>query len=154
MKKEIRIDIEDRDDLLEKFNENKVSREIIDYIIREAMIIEKYKEIEIIINKGKAIIAEECKELIKIGLKEEYKRSLEIQHENNIKQIYFFIIGIILLFFSIQMQQNGIWKEILLISGWVPIWEMVRIELFPDVQGRIKRKNIKRLLKSEIIERI
>lgn len=45
-------------------------------------------------------------------------------------------------------------KEILLISGWVPIWEMVKIELFPDVQGRIKRKYIKKLLKSDIIEKV
>ena len=154
MKKEIKIDIEDRDDLLEKFNENKVSREVIDYIIREAMIIEKDKEIEIVINKGKAIVAEECKELIKKGLKDEYKRSLEIQRENNIKQLYFLVLGAILLFLSIKIKQVGILKEILLISGWVPIWEMVKIELFPDVQERIKRKCINRLLKSEIIERI
>lgn len=108
MKKEIKIDIEDRDELLEKFNENKVSREVIDYIIREAMIIEKDKEIEIVINKGKAIVDEECKELIKKGLKDEYKRSLETQHENNIKQLYFLILGIMLLFLSVQIKEDGI----------------------------------------------
>ena len=45
--------------------------------------------------------------------------------------------------------------EIILIIGWVPIWEMARIELLPDVQGRIKRKILRKLIyHSEIIERI
>ena len=154
MKKEIKIYIEDRNNLLEKFNESKISREVIEYIINESILIEKDKKIEIIINKGKAIVAEDCKELIKNGLREEYKRSLKIQHENNIKQLYFLVLGAILLFLSIKIKQVGILKEILLISGWVPIWEMVKIELFPDVQERIKRKCINRLLKSEIIDRI
>ena len=153
MKREIKIDIDERDDLLEKFNENKISRDVIEYIIKEAMLVEKNDEIQIVVNKDKSILSEDCKKLIKAGLKDEYKRSLETQHDNNIKQLYFLIIGIILLFFSTQIRQEGIWKEILLISGWVPIWEMVKIELFPDVQARIKRRYIKKLLKSEIIER-
>lgn len=154
MGKEIKIDIVNKKDLLEKYNENKVSRDVIEYLIKEAMLAEKEDKIEIIVNKDKEILSEDCKELIKNGLKDEYKRSLETEHDNNIKQLYFLILGIILLFFSTQIKEDGIWKEILLISGWVPIWEMVKIELFPDVQGRIKRRYIKKLLKSEIIERI
>lgn len=154
MKKEIKIDITSKTDLLEKYNEKKISRDVIEYLIKEAMLIRKEEKMEIIINKRTEKLSEDCKELIKKGLEDEYKRSLKIHHDNNIKQIYFLILGIILLFFSTTIKQNAIWREILLISGWVPIWEMVKIELFPDVQGRIRRKVIKKILKNEIIERM
>jgi len=39
-----------------------------------------------------------------------------------------------------------------LISGWVPIWETIEIELFPDAEGKLKRKIIKQLLNCEIVE--
>ena len=152
MEKEIKIDIVDKSDLLEKYNENKVSRDLIEYIIKEAMLINKEDKINIIVNKDKTI-EEDCKMLTINGLKDEYKRSIEKQHDNNIKQIYLLILGIILLFLSTLIKDEGIWKEILLISGWVPIWEMVKIEIFPDVEGRIKRRIIKKILKSEIIEK-
>ena len=71
---------------------------------------------------------------------------------NNKKQILFLFLGMIFIFISLQIQQ-AVWKEIILITGWVPIWEMIRIELFYDVEGRRKRKIIKRLLKNEIIEK-
>lgn len=154
MKKEIKIDISSREELLEKYNDSKVCRDVVEYLIKEAMLIDKGEKIKVIINKDSAVINENCKELIINGLKDEYKRSLERQHDNNIKQIYFLLLGITLLFLSMLIKQPGVWKEILLISGWVPIWEMVKIELFPDVQGRIKRRIINKLLKSEIVERI
>jgi len=63
-------------------------------------------------------------------------------------------MGSILIYLSFKIKNVQVWREILLISGWVPIWEMVKIELFPDVEGRIKRRIINKLLKSEIVERV
>ena len=45
------------------------------------------------------------------------------------------------------------WKEIVLISGWVPLWEVIDVELFSDYEGRKKRRIITKLLNSEIIEK-
>ena len=154
MENNIKIDIVNKSNLLEKYNENKISRDVIEYLIKEAMLIDRNEKAKIIINKDRSLFEHNCKELIKVGLKDEYKRSIEKQHDNNIKQLYLFILGVILLFLSTIIKEEGIWKEILLISGWVPIWEIVKIEIFPDVEGRIKRKIIKKLLKSEIVERI
>lgn len=50
-------------------------------------------------------------------------------------------------------KEDVIWKEVLLIGGWVPIWETIDIELFSDLEGRRKRIILKRLLESEIIEK-
>lgn len=151
MKKNIKIDILNKIDLVERYNEDKVSRNLIEYIIKEARIINKDNKIELVINKNSNIKVD-CKRLIINGLKEEYAISKKQHHNNNIKQIYLLVLGVILLFVSTCIKADVIWKEILLISGWVPIWEMVEVELFPDVEGRIRRKIIKKLLASEIIE--
>lgn len=76
------------------------------------------------------------------------------QHYDNVKQIYFFIIGVLLIFISTFFKEQGLLREVILIIGWVPIWEMVRIELLPDAQGRVKRRVLRKLMHSEIVERI
>jgi len=152
MEKIIEIDIENKAALLEKYNKEKASINLIEYIIKQAKLVDKKEKIKIVVNKDRKI-EEDCKKLIINGLKDEYIRSKYKYHANNIKQIYLLILGAILLFISTRIRADVIWKEILLISGWVPIWEMVKIELFPDIEGRIKRRVIKKLLESEIIEK-
>jgi len=104
-----------------------------------------------VINK-KDKIEENSINLIKEGLKEEYKRSIEEKNRNNLKQISFLLLGVIFIFIATRIENRGMLRELLIITGWVPIWEMLEIELFPDVYGRRERRTIKRLLKSEIIE--
>ena len=151
MEEIIEIDIKSKHDLVEKYNENKISYNLLKYIIRETMQIKQNKKIKIIITKNENI-KEDCIEIIKQGLEEEYKRSLEERNRNNLKQLIFFLIGLVFIFIATRIPNRGMWREIILITGWVPIWEMIEIELFPDVYGRRKRKTIKKLLESEIIE--
>ena len=47
MEKEIKVDISSRDELLEKYNDSKISRDVVEYIIKEAMIIDKNEKIKI-----------------------------------------------------------------------------------------------------------
>lgn len=152
MEKIIEIDINDKYDLIDKYNEKKSSNEMIEYIIKQAQYLKKNKKIQIIINK-KCNIDKDIKKLIKDGLKEEYSRSLQERYNNNVKQIVFLFLGIIFIFLSTLIEDGVIWKEILLITGWVPIWEMIEVELFPDVYGRKRRRIIKKLLNSEMIEK-
>lgn len=152
MEEIIEIDLNDKYDVINKYNEKKVSHEMLDYIIKQARTIKKNKRIKVIINK-KCCIDRDVTKMIKEGLKEEYNRSLEKRARNNIKQIIFLFLGIVFIFLSTLIPEQGLWKEILLITGWVPIWEMIEVELFPDVEGRIKRKVITKLLNSEILEK-
>lgn len=149
MEKLIEIDLNNKYDLIDKYNEKKISNEIIEYIIKQAKFL-RNKQLKIIINK-KCIIDKDIVKLIREGLEEECARSLEEHNTNNIKQILFLILGVTFIFLSTLIDEGVIWKEVLLISGWVPIWEMIEVELFPDVDGRRKRKLIKKLLNSEII---
>lgn len=151
MEKIIEINIDNKHDLVDRYNENKASSTLIKYILKEAILAEKCNKTKVIINK-KSNIDKDSTKLIKEGLKEEYNRSLNQYHSNNKKQIVFLLLGIIFIFLSTQIQE-AVWKEIILITGWVPIWEMIRIELFYDVEGRRKRNIIRKLLNNEIVEK-
>lgn len=151
MENKIHIDLKDENDLLETYNENKVSINLINYIIDQAMLIPRKEQMQIVINK-KSEINRDCKKMIINGLKEELNKSKRQRKNNNIKQIWLLILGFIFLFLSTLVTEEGIWKEVLIITGWVPIWETIEVELFPDVAGRKKRKIIKKLLNCEIME--
>lgn len=151
MNKIIEIDIIDKNDFLDKYNQKMVSISLIEYIVKQAMIMGNQDKIKIVINK-KCQIEKECSKMLQEGLKEEYNRSLKKHHNTNMKQIGLLLLGILLLFISRTIDDTVIWKEVLLISGWVPIWEMIELELFPDAEGRLKRRVINKLLNCDIVE--
>lgn len=150
MQQIIEIDLTNRHNLIDKYNEKKVSHGLIEYIIKQVEETNLYNETKIIINK-KCRIEDDCVKLIKEGLQEEYNRSLRKRDDNNIKQLVFFILGVFFIYLSILMKNDIVWREIILITGWVPIWKMIEVEILPDVAGRRKRKIINKILKSEFI---
>ena len=152
MEQIIEIDLTNRHNLIDKYNEKKVSHGLIEYIIKQAEETNLYNDTKIIINK-KCHIEEDCIKLIKEGLQEEYNRSLKKRDDNNIKQLVFLGLGILFIYLSTLIKNGDVWKEIILITGWVPIWKMIEVEILPDVAGRRKRKIIKKLLNSEFIEK-
>lgn len=152
MEQIIEIDLTNRHNLIDKYNEKKVSHGLIEYIIKQAEETNLYNDTKIIINK-KCHIEEDCIKLIKEGLQEEYNRSLKKRDDNNIKQLVFLGLGILFIYLSTLIKNGNVWKEIILITGWVPIWKMIEVEILPDVAGRRKRKIIKKLLNSEFIEK-
>ena len=148
MEKVIEIDMICNDDLYEKYNRKIVSNDLVNYIITSAYNTKKKDKIKIIINNSIGISSVS---LIKEGLKKEYEKSYLIYYKNNIVQIIYLLIGIIALFVSSIMDGN-IFKEIILIGGWVLIWEMIELEIFSDVKEKRKRIILKKILNSEFIE--
>ena len=151
MEQKIEIDITNKHYLIDKYNEKKVSHSLIEYIIKQVNDVNLYKDLEIVINK-KCHIDEDCTKIIKEGLKEEYNRSLKKRNNNNLKQIVFFILGVLFIYISTLIKAGDVWKEIILITGWVPIWKMIELEILPDVAARRKRRVINKILRSEFIE--
>lgn len=83
MEQIIEIDLTNKNNLIDKYNEKKVSHSLIEYIIKQAEDANLYDEIKIVINK-KWHIVEDCTKLIKEGLQEEYNRSMKKRDDNNI----------------------------------------------------------------------
>lgn len=152
MDKIIEIDLSDKYDLVEKYNEKNVSKDLIKYIIDEAMDVSKKDKIIIEINK-KFQLNKSCKNLIIEGLNREYNESLQLHKLIDLKQWLFLAWGIIALFIYSLIEEDTAWKEILLIATWVPLWEMIDLEIFSDHDERKKRRVLKKLLNSEIIEK-
>jgi len=149
MKRIIEVDLIDEDSLFEKFNKRQISTELIDYIIKEVGILKQGDDIKIIINNYLSI--SNTKNLIKNKISDEYSQTI-LKYQHNIYiQIIYLIIGIVSLVLSSLIKDN-IFKELILIGGWVLIWSMIEIEIFSDTELKRKRKILKQLLNSEIIE--
>lgn len=65
-------------------------------------------------------------------------------------QLIYLVVGVLIIFLSTLI--NGeVFREVTLICGWVLIWATVELEIFSDIEGRKRRKKLKKLLNSEII---
>ncbi len=151
LEKIIEIDILDESDFLERYNKQIVSSELLHYIINQATYLNNKDSLKMIIHR-KCHMPDNYLKILKDALEREYifyKRRL---HFNNILQIVFLICGFLLLFLSQGIKNAEVLKEILLIGGWVFIWEMIELELFSDSKNHHNLKVLKKLLKSEIID--
>ncbi len=149
MKKIINVDLKNNEDLYEKYNSNKVSRDLINYLIENTYSCSAKDKIMIVINNY--INSKDCVTLIKNGFEDELLRYLKRYYYSNFSQIVYFILGIIILFIATYLGDTSVIHEILLISGWVLIWEMVEIELFADLDNRRRRRMLQKLKKAEFV---
>lgn len=142
--KSIVVNLKNEEDLYEKYNDD-ISRDLINYLVRES----KYtkEDIKIIINTKVNI--ENIESKIKESLVKIYDDTRKIDKVHNIKQVLFFIIGMLFLIFSTFVLFDVV-KEIVIIAGWVAIWEVVDISLNVDTELKINRKLIKKLIDCEI----
>ena len=154
MEKIITIDIQKEEDLIEKYDDSIVNHNLIEYILKKTLFINKNDNIKFVIN-NKCDTEIFIREKIIDGLKLEYNNLIIEQRRNNFIQILLLFMGITFLFLSTFIDEGFIWKEILVIIGWVPIWEMIDIELFKEIKNRRTKKIIEKLIKSEFeIEKI
>lgn len=144
----IKVDIQNEYDALETYDYSKANRDLLNYIISKAMNIDKYSKIKIVVNKNKLKL--DIKSLIRDGFEDEYNKSFNVYEKTNLIQASLFILGFIILVISFIIGESGLLHEILLIIGWVPIWEVVHLELFTDFKERKRRNVLRRLMKSEI----
>ena len=146
---EIKIDLKNEDDVFEKYDNTKISLELIDYLINKASFVRKKENIKIVINnQTKTNLKDSLYEAFKL----EYQNTIVTHLKNNIIEVLLLFLGLFFLFLSTQISKDLIWKEILLIGGWVPIWEMIDLELFNDFRGHKRKKILTKLISSNIEE--
>ena len=141
--KSIIVNISRERDLYEKYS-NEVSSELIKYLVDEARV---KSDIEIIVNTKLDI--KNIDKLIKEGLENSYKDTKLIDKFYDNKQIILFIVGLFFLIFSTITKPEVI-KELILIIGWVAVWEVLDIAINVDSTQKFNRKIIKKLMNCKI----
>jgi len=144
----IEIDLVSKDDVFEKYDKKCISKDLINYIVSKAFEIKYNDKIKVVINNN---LGESYSSLIKNSLVDEYNKSLLEHNKSNRIQVIYFFVGMIALFVS-TLIKGTIFQEIVLIGGWVLIWEMMELVLFSDAKGKKKRIVLKKIINSEIIE--
>lgn len=137
--KSIVVNIRRERDLYEKYS-NEVSSELLKYLVNEARVKD---DIEVIINTKLDI--NNIDTLIKKGLEDSYKDTKLIDKFYDNKQIILFIVGIFFLIFSTITKPEVI-KELILIIGWIAVWEVLDIAINIDSKQKYNRKIIKKLI--------
>jgi len=143
----IEIDIKNYEDLVEKYNDSVVSNDLIKYLLSQAEYVSNKENIKFVVDKHFETDIN-IEGLIKKTLKDKYLFSFKKSYINDILQIIFFVLGVLCLFFSIIIA-NEIIKEIVLIGGWILIWEMLDLLLFSDSKIKRDRRILKKLLRTK-----
>lgn len=141
--KSIVVNIRRERDLYEKYS-NKVSSELIKHLINEAKVKD---DVEIIVNTKLDI--KNIDKLIKTGLEASIKDIKKIDKFYDNKQVILFIVGMLFLIFS-TLTKPEIIKELILIIGWVAVWEVLDIAINVDSKQKNNRKTINKLINCEI----
>lgn len=149
MKKLININLKSEEDLKEKYNDNIVSRDLINYILDQTQYINKKDEVQVVINK---VFENDSIGLIKTGLRNEFLKIMKQTRFNNIKQITFLLLGLLCLILYAMLDNIEVFDQIILIGGWIFIGEAIEIELFSDQQIKRSKMILKKILKSDFME--
>ena len=142
--KNITVNLKKEEDLYDKYSDN-VSRDLLDYLINEA----RYTKGDIKITINTTLDIKNIESLIKDGLLKISNETRKLDMIHDMKQVMFLMIGVVFLIISSFIFYNVI-KEIIVIAGWVAIWEVVDISLNVDSKSRANIKLIKRLMNSKI----
>ena len=141
--KSIIVNLRKELDLYEKYS-NEVSSELLEYLVKEARVKD---DIEVIINTK--LDVNNVDEFIKEGLKSSYKDIKIIDKFYDNKQIILFIVGMIFLIVS-TITKPEIIKELILIIGWVAVWEVIDIAINIDSRQKYNKKILKKLINCKI----
>ena len=101
------------------------------------------------------ISSKEKEEFVKM-VHENYKSDLEeymlILRHSNLKKVIIFFVGVILIYLSYfkDIGNTKVISEVILVIGWVAIWEAAYTWLFENSQNRVTIKRLKQLAKCKI----
>ncbi len=151
----IEISFDEKDDYINQFNENKLSNDLSNYILDECRGKSLANRITLNVKVNFKMSSKEKEEFKKM-IHENYKSDLEeymlILRHSNLKKMIVFFIGIILIYLHYfkDISDNKVISEVILVIGWVAIWEAAYTWLFENSKNRIKTKRLKQLAKCKI----
>jgi len=157
MKKEykIHIDISEKKLFYEEFDDELFSKELSDYIMRRINKIPLRGNVRLEFESSN--LTDEERKKFKRKFKDYYQSLLDdnkiFSNMCLIRNLFMIIVGILLIacnyYFSTSFEP--ILLEIVMIIGWVMIWEVVYDFLFSNNRRRYEVKRIKQQLKAKIV---
>lgn len=149
MKNVIEIDVFDEKEFFEIYNKKLVADSLINYLVDQTPNFKNKETLKIKIN-SKLTSDIDFEKIIVEGLKNKYQKSYQNHFRNTIIQLIYLLVGVLIIFAS-TLIKGEVFREVILICGWVLIWATVELEIFSDIEGRKRRKKLKRLIDSEFI---
>ncbi|MBE6152776.1 MAG: hypothetical protein E7166_00920 [Firmicutes bacterium] len=154
MKNIIEITLNNKKEYLNKYNNNRISKELNDYILEECKTIELNNDIELHIDVKFKINDNEKHKLLDM-IRENYGSSIR-EIEILLKKIYLLNIlmilsGTVFLMFYFISSNIPVISEFILIIGWILIWEGIYNILYQSFKNAINIKRRKKLTNCKII---
>lgn len=149
MKNVIEIDVFDEKEFFEIYNKKLVADSLLNYLVDQTPNFKNKETLKIKIN-SKITSDIDLKKCIVEGLKNKYQKSYQNHFRNTIIQLIYLLVGVLIILAS-TLIKGEVFREVILICGWVLIWATVELEIFSDIEGRKRRKKLKRLIDSEFI---
>lgn len=150
----IEIELNNKKDYKNKYNDNRISEELKNYILNETKTIELKDRITIEIDTKFEFLEIEQRDLIKM-IKLSYKDDLDeliiYERKLNYQSLILLGIGAIILLFYYLSNNLFFVSEFILIIGWLFIWEAADIFLFIRRKNILKQIKRKQLIKSNIL---
>ena len=142
----IEVDISEKKYFTSKYNENTLAPELKDYLLNE---------ININIDAKFKLTDEEKEHYKKLIIKEFKESNDELEYEielGNIKKLTLLLIGISFVIASYFFGHiiGEILEEILMVFGWVALWEVAYAIFFTDASRRRKIKRNNQIIKANI----
>lgn len=151
----ITVNLKNKQDLYNPYNNSILNDNLSSYLLNSLRGLGLKEKVQITIIHTEDISLEEQKNIENIIHTNFYRIDFEDSIHTkayHIRAIILLIVGIILLWISYYLNTNNIYiiEELILILGWVAIWEVADYLLFEDTKNRIKSKRIDELTKATI----
>lgn len=151
--KTITIDIWEDDDLYEKFNDEVLSKELADYILRQYKKSRVEEKVTLDLNIHYKINEKDQVRIRKLIVDYYERKIIESKNEAHYSNQIIAIImaaAVIFITLSYMVIPIGILYDIILIAGWVMGWEAIYQLFFSNMSFRMLRRRYKHLAEGVI----
>lgn len=149
----VKINIKNKEDYKNTYNENELSSELKQYILDHVKSKNTKQNIKLDIATDFKMDEKEALNLtymIRRAFGLDVSEIMNISKKRSLKSLFAFILGTIFLLIYSFVPKQYVVTEIILIIGWVLIWESTYNFLFKNIETKLMITRRKQIIKSKI----
>lgn len=149
----VKINIKNKEDYKNTYNENELSSELKQYILDHVKSKNTKQNIKLDITTDFKMDEKEALNLtymIRRAFGLDVSEIMNISKKRSLKSLFAFILGTIFLLIYSFVPKQYVVTEIILIIGWVLIWESTYNFLFKNIETKLMITRRKQIIKSKI----